>query len=173
MKQLRSALSAMLVSIAALALFCLMMVTAIDVGGRSLFNAPLLGSYELSEICIGIVVSAALPIITLQNEHIRLNLTDRFFGGAGGMVRDFVVAVLMSVACGVLAWRLWLEARSAVVLGASTDTLHLPKAPVIGFIAVMFLLAGVAAIGGFLERGWRAPEHSTSERTMMGADYHE
>jgi hypothetical protein len=102
-------------------LVALMAVTVVDVFGRYILNMPLLGAYELSETGIGIVVAAALPLVALDDGHIRLTLLDRQLGRRAVRWRDGVSAILFTVASGVLAWRMAVELQNAASLGGSTD----------------------------------------------------
>lgn len=146
-------------------LIFLMAVTVVDVVGRYILNAPLLGAYELSEVSIGIVVAAALPLVTLSDGHIRLNLLDRFLGRAGVWIRDLVSALMFAVGSGILAWRMVAEYEIAVQLGKATELLGIPRAPILGFVAVTFALA--AAIG--LMRALAAFTGPSSDRSTGGS----
>lgn len=128
-------------------LVVLMGITVVDVFGRYVLNAPLLGAYELSETSIGIVVAVALPLVALVDGHIRLTLLDRLLGPAAVRVRDAASAILFTIASGVLAWRMFAELQNAAALGRTTDLLGIPRAPILGVIAVMFALSAVI---GFL-----------------------
>ena len=66
-------------AIAAVTLFSLMLTTCIDVFGRYLFNNPLTGSTELTEIAVGIVVFSVLPVISWRNDHVVVDILDHFF----------------------------------------------------------------------------------------------
>ncbi len=145
MKSIIFTLKTGLETISALSLFVLMMVTAIDVAGRYFFNAPLLGSYELSEFIIGIVAAAALPLVTYDKSHVKLALLDGYLPAPLRAVREGMIVLLFVVAGGVLGWRLWVEAQDAVRFGAASDALRIPDGPVIFFIAAMFYLVAVMA----------------------------
>ncbi len=127
-------------------LVALMGVTVIDVFGRYILNAPLLGGYELSETAIGIVVAVALPLVALADGHIRLTLLDRLLGASAVRLRDGLSAILFAGASGILAWRMLVELENAAALGKATDLLGIPRAPVLGLIAVMFALSAVIGL---------------------------
>lgn len=126
-------------------LVLLMAITVVDVFGRYILNAPLLGAYELSETSIGIVVAVALPLVALNDGHIRLTLFDGLMGRAVKRVRDAVSALLFAAASAILAWRMFAELQNAAALGRTTDLLGIPRAPILGVISLMFALS--AAIG--------------------------
>lgn len=126
-------------------LLLLMGITVVDVFGRYILNAPLLGAYELSETSIGIVVAVALPLVALNDGHIRLTLFDGMMGRSVKRARDAISALLFAAASAILAWRMVAELQNAAALGRTTDLLGIPRAPILGIIALMFALS--AAIG--------------------------
>ena len=59
-------------------LMALMGMTVTDVIGRYLFNAPLRGATELTELLLAAVVFLGLPAVALADEHVTVDLvTDR------------------------------------------------------------------------------------------------
>ncbi len=126
----------------ALVLFALMAMTCIDVIGRYFFNAPLDGATELTQLMLGVVVFAVLPAVCLREEHISVDLLDRWFptglGAARSVVLNFLMAVMMAAVC----WRVWLLAELTADYGDATEFLAIPLAPITYFIAV---LSGCAA----------------------------
>jgi TRAP-type C4-dicarboxylate transport system permease small subunit len=57
-------------------LLMLVVVTAIDVGGRVLFGSPLGFAYELIGVLLGLSVYAGLVEANWKREHIRIDLAD-------------------------------------------------------------------------------------------------
>ena len=51
---------------AALVLFCLMVLTCIDVVGRYFFSMPVTGGFEMTEILLASLIFAGLPLVTLE-----------------------------------------------------------------------------------------------------------
>ena len=43
-------------------IFVMMVVTTIDVIGRDVFNLPLFGAFEMTEILMGLVIFAGMPL---------------------------------------------------------------------------------------------------------------
>lgn len=65
--------------IAMAALAGLVLVTAVDVLGRVLFNAPLGFAYELIGILLGLAVYSGLIGVNQDNQHIRIDLFESAF----------------------------------------------------------------------------------------------
>ena len=136
---------------------CVMMVlTVVDVVGRYVFNAPLAGATEMTELLLSAVIFIGLPAATLDREHVTVDfLTDRLNGGIE-RVRVPAIALLSAVIMAVVAWRLWVMGDQIAGYDGVTVSLHLPVAPVAylaavltGFSAcIMLAMAGYAARRG-------------------------
>ena len=67
--------------VVALIMFFMMVLTFIDVVGRQLFDSPVPGGGELTEIALGFVVYIGLPLVCLRREHITIGLMAGIFKG--------------------------------------------------------------------------------------------
>ncbi|MDP2087371.1 MAG: TRAP transporter small permease [Gemmobacter sp.] len=129
-----------------LALIAMAAVTVIDVAGRYLFNAPLQGGYEISELMMGLTVFAALPLATRAESHLAIGLmTDRLHGRARRVHR--IVILLSTVAAlAFIAWRMGVQAQILHRSEAATGSLQLPLWPLAGVMAGLAWLATVVAV---------------------------
>ncbi|RZI64242.1 MAG: TRAP transporter small permease subunit, partial [Variovorax sp.] len=59
-------------------LFCLMLLTFFDVAGRNLFNRPINGTSELTEIALAAIIFLMLPRVAIAGQHIVIDLIDTF-----------------------------------------------------------------------------------------------
>ena len=59
-----------------LLLFCLMAITCADVIGRYFFGTPVYGAFEMTEMLLAALIFVGLPLVTLRNEHITVDLLD-------------------------------------------------------------------------------------------------
>ncbi len=129
--------------VAACLLLVMMALTFIDVIGRYVFSAPLPGAFELTEILLGLVIFAGLPLVTLRGEHVSVDLvTSRL----SPPMRNFLAraaAVITLAVLSVLAWRLWVLALDLTSYGDATVFLRIPLGPVAAVMAVL-------AVGGAL-----------------------
>jgi len=141
---------------AAASLFGIMLLMLMDVAGRYLFNAPVPGAGEVIELAMGITVFAALPLVTVKGEHVRLDYLSRAVQGrGGGRMAALVEAVVVSISAAVmvlLAWRLMIKTETVWRYGDSTPFLNLPVAPV----ALLISACAAACAGIFLLQGARA-----------------
>ena len=128
---------------AAVLLFCLMMLTTADVIGRYVFNWPIRGAFELTELLLLTLIFAGLPLASRAGEHVTLDFVDMLLGPRG---RSFLQRAV-DFACGViilgLAWRVWIKAGTIAGYGDTTDVLRLPVAPFVYFMTTMVAVTGV------------------------------
>ena len=59
--------------VAAFLLLGLMLLTAVDVVSRYVFNWPLRGAFELTELGLLVLIFAGLPLASRRGEHVTLD----------------------------------------------------------------------------------------------------
>ncbi len=124
---------------AAAVLAALMLLTCVDVAGRYLFNSPVYGAFELTEMMLAALIFAALPLVSLRNDHVTVDLFDP-------VTPDWLLRVQHVAACAIgfvctayLAWRLWIRAGNLLAAGETTAQLKL---------TIAWLAYGMAALMG-------------------------
>jgi TRAP-type C4-dicarboxylate transport system permease small subunit len=156
-------LDAVLGGLAAVVLFVLMMLTVVDVVGRDVFNAPLPGGFELTELMMAVLVFAALPAVTQRESHIVIDLLDFLTPRWLVVPRQVAIYVLCAAVLGLWSWRTWAWGDRMARYGDVTEFLKIPLAPVSYFISV--LSAATGAI--FLLLAWRYATGRARLRTGM------
>ena len=129
--------------LSALVLFALMVMTCIDVFGREILGAPLDGATELTQLMMGVLVFAVLPVVSFREEHITVDLLDKWFPRRLAPPRQVVLNLLSGVMMAVVCWRVWVIGEFQMEYGDSTEFLRIPLGPVSYFISVM---SGIAAL---------------------------
>lgn len=125
--------------LAALLLFFMMCLTFVDVMMRYVFNSPIGASFEVTELALGLVVFAGLPLVTMKEEHVSIDLIDLILPEKAIAAMRRIVFLLMAGCLGVLTWRLWLQADRFLSYGDTTATAMIPIAP---FYYAMSVLTG-------------------------------
>lgn len=119
----------------------MMGITVVDVVGRYLFNAPLAGASELTEMLLAATIFLGLPAVSLDNEHVTVDLvTDQM----PRWVHPWRLAITGVAGAGVLlvvAWRIWVYAAQFASYGGASQTLGLPIAP-LGYFCAICTVAG-------------------------------
>jgi TRAP-type C4-dicarboxylate transport system permease small subunit len=133
--------------IAAVLLFAMMAVTFVDVVGRYLFSRPLTGAFELTEVLLGLIVFAGLPIVTWRREHVTVDLVAMRLPAPSRSLLARVAAVVTALVLAVLAWRLGVTASDLLAYGDASVFLGIPMGPV---AAVMSALCAAAAAGALI-----------------------
>ena len=130
----------------AILLLGLAALTVVDVIARYVFTAPLAGAFELTELMLGALVFAALPLATMTGEHVAV---DALFDAAPPRLQTALAwlgGAATAVALWVVAWRLAAYSARLANDEAVTDALLVPLAPLGWFGAVMAALSGLLAV---------------------------
>jgi len=140
---LRRILDGLCAALAALALFAIMALTLIDVGGRKLLSNSVPGSLELTELLMVVVIFAGLPLVSLRGEHVVFDSLDAVLPPAVRAVQRFVVELFCCAALAGVAWLLAVKAGQMVEYGDKTAQLGIPQGP---FVFLMSALVFVTAV---------------------------
>jgi TRAP-type C4-dicarboxylate transport system permease small subunit len=126
--------------LAAAILFFMMLLTAVDVIGRYLFNTPVNGGFEVTEIMLAALIYCGLPLVSARREHIVIDTFDPFFSRGFKRTLDVIAEILCTIAFGGVAILIFLRAERIAAYGDTTNVLKLPLAP------VAYVMAGMIAI---------------------------
>lgn len=133
----------LLAVIAAALLFTMMMLTFVDVVLRYAFNAPIKGSFEISETLMAVLIFAGLPLVSRHGEHIAIDSLVRLAPPLLQRIGSVIVQLGCAAALIGMAWLLWLRAARFASAGDVTQTLKLPIAPVVQAMALLTLVAAL------------------------------
>lgn len=128
---------------AAFILFCLMLLTFVDVVGREAFNAPLPGGFEITELMMAALIFVGLPIVSWREEHVVIDLFDSVVPRGVARYRQIGVNLISTVAMAVLTWVTWTYAVDLQGYNEITEYLQIPVWPILYLVSVM---SGVATI---------------------------
>lgn len=142
--RLRPLLEVSLGLLLALALMTMMLLTAIDVVARYLFDAPLDGAFELTELLLAVVIFAALPLTTERRGHVEVDLLELLSRGLANKLARAFAMLVSAVTLGIIAWQLFAQGLRHLQDGSVTNTLELPYYP-LGFFG-----AGAAALSAVI-----------------------
>ncbi len=123
--------------IAGVLLFCMMTLTFVDVVLRYIFNAPLKGSFEITELMLVVLIFAALPLVSRREEHVVMDFLDRFlpFGIYRALrTLEHVVSAAVMTGMGILLWQ---RASKLAAYGDTTAILRIELAPFVYAIALL------------------------------------
>jgi TRAP-type C4-dicarboxylate transport system permease small subunit len=110
--------------VAAGLMFCIMLLTCVDVFGRYFLNKPVTGGFELTEVLLASLIFAGLPLVTLRGEHITVDLFDPVTPDWLFRIQHALASLLGAACTGYLAWCLWMRALALDRAGETTSQLQ-------------------------------------------------
>jgi TRAP-type C4-dicarboxylate transport system permease small subunit len=141
------------ISSAGLAL--LMFLTVVDVLGRYLFNRPVTGTFELTEMSMVLIVFLALGLAQHHQEHISLDLAYIYFPSWLKKATDLTVDLVNLVVVGAITWQLYNYFVRMRDGNYTTAVLQLPIHPFV-IVAVVgvaaYLLAVMCGFGAAIKK---------------------
>ena len=128
---------------ASIILFLMMLLTFVDVVARYLFNFPLRGGFEVTELMLLVLIFAGLPLVSHADEHVTMDFIDRVLPEAGRRLLVRVVHAVCAAVMFFLTWQVWIKAGRIAGYGDTTDVLKITVGPFVYFMAAMILLTGL------------------------------
>jgi len=151
-------------AIAGALLFGMMTITFIDVVLRYIFNAPLRGSFEITELMLVVLIFAALPLVSRREEHVVMDFLDHFLPfGIYRALRALEHIVSAAVMTG-MGWLLWQRASKLAAYGDTTSVLRIELAPFVYAIAVLIFVTALIHLGLVFSRR-RDPQDDPGDET--------
>jgi TRAP-type C4-dicarboxylate transport system permease small subunit len=124
-------------------LLIMMLFTTCDVIGRTFFKAPIIGSYELTQYMLVIVVLLGIPYTQQVGGNIRITLFVSRLNPRAQVIIDIVITLLGLVFFLLIAWGGFIETVSSFRGGGVSDMLRIPQWPFRFLIPVGAFLLGL------------------------------
>lgn len=129
--------------LAGVALFAIMVLTFLDVGGRKLLAHSITGSLELTELLMVVVIFGALPLVSERGEHVVFDSLDPVIPGFLRTIQRALVHLLCAAALFALGWLMWKTGNDFMSSGETTAQLKILKAPFIYGMGVLCVFTGI------------------------------
>ncbi|HEY8252117.1 MAG TPA: TRAP transporter small permease [Burkholderiales bacterium] len=120
----------------------MMCLTFVDVVARYVFNRPLRGAFEVTELLLLVLIFGGLPLVSHADEHVTMDFIDRLLGRGLDLWQRAVHALCAGVMF-LLTWLVWIKANRISAYADATDVLRILYGPFVYFMAVMIALAGL------------------------------
>lgn len=127
----------------ALILAAIMLLTCVDVAGRYVLNMPVPGALEVSELMMGALIFASLPLVTLRQQQVTIDLLEPFIPRFVKPALHVLIQLVGGLCLAVISWRLWVKGGQMMQQGDTTAVLQLSVWPLVYF---MSLLAAVTSV---------------------------
>ena len=124
-------------------LFAMMLLTFVDVVARYLFDFPLRGGFEITELMLLVLIFAGLPLVSHADEHVTMDFIDRILPERALDPLARAVHGLCAAVMFFLTWQVWIKAGRIAGYGDTTDVIKIPVGPFVYFMAAMILLTGL------------------------------
>ena len=152
-----------LLGVAASAILLLMMaLTVIDVVARYVFNRPLRGAFEVTELLLLVLIFAGLPLVSHADEHVTMDFIDRMLPERALPVLIRAVHALVAAVFFFLAWQVIIKAGRISAYGDTTDVLRIAVGPFVYFMAAMIFLSGLVHLFKVFVPGERRAGQATT-----------
>jgi TRAP-type transport system small permease protein len=138
--------------VASAVLFAMMGLTVVDVVARYVFNRPLRGAFEVTELMLLVLIFAGLPLVSFSDEHATMDFIDRLLGPRTQRWLERGVQLVNGAFMLFLAWLVWRKANRIWGYRDTTDVLRILYGPFVYFMAVTLALAGLIHLHKMLER---------------------
>ncbi len=128
---------------ASVILGCMALLTFVDVVARYLFNRPIRGGFEITELMLLVLIFAGLPLVSHADEHVTMDFVDRMVPKP---VLAFIVRFVHALCAAclfLLAWLTWVKAGRVTEYGDTTDVLKILIAPFVYFMAATIAVTGL------------------------------
>ena len=142
----------------AVPLAAMAVLTGVDVVGRYAFGMPVYGAAEAIGFLLAITVFAALPLVSLRDAHVSVDLLSGPLASRWPGAHRAVTGACTVLGLGVIAWRLAALGLEAMRVGRTTIVLEWPTAPVILTCAALSLAAAVVQAWALFRPASRASD---------------
>lgn len=109
-----------------LALGLLMLTTVVSVLGRTFFKTPIPGDLEIAQLLMAFAISCFLPWCQWHRSHVVIEFFTRGLSHSQQRHLQHVGDALMGMIAGLLAWRTFMAAISALTTNEGSMILGIP-----------------------------------------------
>lgn len=127
----------------------LVMVVA-DVTCRTLFNYPLMGVIEFTELLM-VVLALTVPMAAIEKRHLRIDTFVNLLPLRGQVILSCITHVISFGVYLVMGWQTYKFALYSKGLGQSTSLLHIPRYPFLFILTISLLALCLMIVGLIIE----------------------
>ena len=128
------------------AIVIMMMLTTADVILRYIFDSPILGSMEMTELLMVSIAGLSLAWCTLKSGHIRVDIITNMFSKKTNRTIDVVNYILTGGICAFIVPALINRYIEGEKLDLRTYVLHIPEGPFVLLLSFGYLLTFLVLI---------------------------
>ncbi len=129
----------------------LMVLTASDVTLRYVFNRPIVGSYDLTEYMMAIVVSFGLAYCAFFKGHVRVDLIISHFPQRLQATIDSITGLFGVILFSLITWQSFEYMALLFDSGLKSTVLLIPRFPFAGLVCLGSAFLAIVLLANFLE----------------------
>jgi len=133
--KITAGLSKALSYVGGLVLFALMLLTAIDVTGRYLFNTPFIGTYEITKFMLASLIFCSLAYTQSRKGHVAVDIFVSGFSPKHRIMIDLINHSISSIVLGAIAWKSVERGFEVMATKECSGTLGIPVYPFLFVVA--------------------------------------
>ena len=153
MTRLVGLLRRILESLVALILVMLLLLTFADVIGRYFFGQPLPGGHVLVQCLVCLLVFTGLPIVVLEDEHLRVRILDQRMTPRWRRWRDTATGAMVTACLAVVAGQMFWQAGYFADNGEYFESIRIPLSWMAWYAAVATAIAAIFALSRLVMGG--------------------
>lgn len=115
--------------IAGAVLVALMLLTAADVAGRAIFNAPITGVFDLTHFAVLTMVYLGLALCGFRGDHIAIEIVYQKLGQRTRRALDILTNLIGAALFGLIAWQAVAQAVIVREIDEASQLLNIPYYP--------------------------------------------
>lgn len=147
-----------LIYISCTILFLLMFLTLFDVIGRSFFNSPIKGTYELTGFALAIMVFFSLGAAQIKGDHIEIDFLTKKFSKKVQYYWNAFIYIILSVVVVLTSWQLGVYAQRMLQGANVSGDLGIPMYTVVFITAIGALGFALSLINSSVQNLLKAVE---------------
>ncbi|UCB49728.1 MAG: TRAP transporter small permease [Deltaproteobacteria bacterium] len=124
-------------------LLCMMLLTTCDVIGRYVFNSPITGAYEVTEVMMVTVIFLFLGYTQADKAHISIDLVVRLLPKKLRMTIDLITHLFSLFIIILIAWMNILRCLELMRRNEVTPILYIPVSPFLLILAIGCLVYSI------------------------------
>lgn len=131
---------------ASVILGCMTLLTFVDVVARYLFNRPIRGGFEVTELLLLVLIFAGLPLVSHADEHVTMDFIDHILPPRMKALWVRAMHAVCAALMFFLTWQAWIKATKIASYADTTDVLRISIGPFVYFMAAMIALTALVHV---------------------------
>ena len=121
-------------------LTAMMLLTAVDVCLRYVFNRPITGSFELVEFMMALVVPFSIVFCASEKGHVQVDIVVEHFNKKIRAFFEFTGNIISLFLFVLITWQTFIYIAEEYKSGLTSAVLYIPLYPFIGAMAAAFVI---------------------------------